>query len=161
MNVFSILGVNFFKYDWIIYIWGIFTALLFVMSIKYSGSFGGYLDRDFESAVCKSDELRKRHKLQEILYALYLNFTSAFPLLGMIGTIYSLLNLDLSGGAEAISGNFLIALTSTLLGAFFGLIFKVLDSFLSPKIEENNELYLIRIKDKKQAAEMGDNDEEA
>lgn len=161
MNVLTILGGNFFKYDWIIYLWAILTAVLFALTIKFSGSFGGYLDRDFESSVCKSGELQKRHKTQEIMYALYLNFTSAFPLLGMIGTIYSLLKLDLSGGAESVSGSFLIALTSTLLGAFFGLIFKVLDSFLSPKIEENNELYLIRIKGKKQTAEMGDNDEEA
>ncbi|MCM1328516.1 MAG: MotA/TolQ/ExbB proton channel family protein [Ruminococcus sp.] len=159
--MFKILGGNFFKYDWIIYVWVILTAVLFALTIKASGSFGGYLDRDFESSVCKSEELQKRHKEQEITYALYLNFVSAFPLLGMIGTVYSLLKLDLSGGTELISGNFLVALTSTLLGAFFGLIFKVLDSFLSPKIEENNELYLIRIKDKKQAAEMGDDDEKA
>ena len=82
-----------------------------------------------------------------------MNFTSAFPLLGMIGTIYSLLKLDLSGGTEMISGSFLLALTSTLLGASFGLLFKILDSFLSPKIDENNELYLIRIKDNGQASE--------
>lgn len=146
MYLFAILSENFLKYDWLIYLWVILTAVLFVLTIKYSGIFGGYLERDFESAVCKRNELKKKHKVQEFLYALYMNSVSAFPLLGMIGTIYSLLKLDLSSGASMISGNFLVALTSTLLGAFFGLIFKVLDSFLSPKIEENNQLYLMRIK---------------
>lgn len=160
MNLFAILGGNFLKYDWIIYLWVILTGILFAMTIKYSNSFSGYLDRDLESGVCKINELKKRHKRQELLYALYINCTSAFPLLGMIGTIYSLLRLDLSGGAEMISGSFLVALTSTLLGAFFGLVFKVLDSFLSPKTEENNELYLMRIKSKSHAAETGEADEE-
>lgn len=161
MNLFAILGGNFFKYDWIIYLWVILTFILFVATIKCSNSFGGYLDRDIESGVCKRDELKKRHKKQETVYALYLNFTSAFPLLGMIGTIYSLLKLDLSGGAEVISGSFLIALTSTLLGAVFGLLFKVLDSFLSPQIEENNELFLIRIKEENQLTGTGEDDEKA
>lgn len=161
MDLLAILGGNFSKYDWIIYLWVIFTAVLFAMTIKCSSSFGGYLERDMESGVCKINELKAKHKRQEILYALYVNFTSAFPLLGMIGTIYSLLKLDMSGGAEMISGSFLLALTSTLLGAFFGLVFKVLDSFLSPKIEENNELYLIRIKDIKQSAETGEDNEKA
>ncbi|MDE7302196.1 MAG: MotA/TolQ/ExbB proton channel family protein [Oscillospiraceae bacterium] len=162
MNLLEILGGNFLKYDWIIYIWAVLTAVVFSMTIKYSSSFSGYLERDFESSVCKRNELKKRHKRQEILYALYVNFTSAFPLLGMIGTIYSLLKLDLSGGTEMISGSFLLALTSTLLGAFFGLLFKILDSFLSPKIDENNELYLIRIKDDSQTSEeTGENNEKA
>lgn len=149
MNIVTILIENFFKFDWIIYGWAILTGLLYFITQIASKDFGGYLRRDEESALSKKRELRKLNKKQERLYALFVNFTSALPLWGMIGTIWSLLGLsDSINIGESVTGDFLLALTSTLVGAVTSLIFKIADSFLCPTIEENHEIYLMRIKEK-------------
>lgn len=149
MNLGTILWENFFKFDWIIYLWAIATFIFGCITFRKAQYFRGYLHRDEESAICKKQELRELNKSQEFWYALFVNFTSALPLWGMIGTVWSLLNLSNSlETPENVSGDFLLALTSTLVGAVTSLAFKVADSFLSPAIEENHEIYLMRIKEK-------------
>lgn len=149
MSLGAILRENFSKFDWIIYVWAIITFIFFLTALIVSCKFSGYLQRDEESSICKKQKLRKFNKIQELFYTLFVNFTSALPLWGMIGTIWSLLKLSNSlETTENVSGNFLLALTSTLVGAVTSLIFKVFDSFLSPIIEENHEVYLMRIKEK-------------
>lgn len=71
-------------------------------------------------------------------YALFTNFTTMFPLLGMLGTVVSLIPMvNLMGGQT--SGAFFAALTSTFWGIVAALIFKFLDSFISYKIEDNEK----------------------
>ena len=70
-------------------------------------------------------------------YALYTNITAIFPLLGILGTVKSLLPLvsDLS----EMQGDFSAALTSTFWGLVFSIFFKFLDGkCLSFKMDEND-----------------------
>ena len=71
--------------------------------------------------------LKLRDKMN-IRYAFFSNMTAIFPLLGMLGTVKSLI-----GVANDIAGTdidqFFGALTSTAWGIVFAVIFKLLDSF--------------------------------
>ena len=78
-------------------------------------------------------------------YSVFINITGIFPLLGILGTVTSLLGLvnDMSD----VQGSFYSALTSTFWGIIFAIGFKFADGFISSKIEENEKdvaLYLER-----------------
>lgn len=92
----------------------------------------------------ESDVVSMRNKMGS-LYSVFINITGIFPLLGILGTVTSLLALveDMSD----VQGSFYGALTSTFWGLVFAIIFKALDSFVSSKIEDNEKtvaLYLER-----------------
>ena len=79
------------------------------------------------------------------LYSVFVNLTGIFPLLGILGTVTSLLGLV--SDTSDITGNFYGALTSTFWGLVFAIIFKFLDGIVSAKIEDNEKsvaLYLER-----------------
>lgn len=65
-------------------------------------------------------------------YTLFLNITAVFPLMGILGTVWSLMKLS---GADDISASFGMALRTTLWGLIFAIIFKLLDSLISPKLD--------------------------
>ena len=71
-------------------------------------------------------------------YALYSNLTTMFPLMGMLGTVVSLIPMVNAIGSET-TGLFFSALTSTFWGIVFALIFKLLDASISYKIEDNEK----------------------
>ena len=81
--------------------------------------------------------LKQRDKMN-VRYAFFSNMTAIFPLLGMLGTVKSLI-----GVASNIAGTeidqFFGALTSTAWGIIFAVIFKLLDSFISVKVTTNNK----------------------
>ncbi len=87
-------------------------------------------DVDEEEVVA----LRKR---AESLYSLFVNVTAIFPLLGILGTVVSLLPMvaDLSD----MQTNFFAALTSTFWGLVFAILFKLADGFLASKMEDNDK----------------------
>lgn len=66
------------------------------------------------------------------LYTVYTNITAVFPLLGIFGTVCSLLGLS---GTEDISIHFSTALDTTVWGLIFAIFYKVLDSALSSKLD--------------------------
>ncbi len=71
-------------------------------------------------------------------YSLFSAINSAFPLLGMLGTILSLLGMvDLS--QQDVTLSFTVALTSTFWGLVCALGFKALDAGLLPMVEQNQE----------------------
>ena len=79
------------------------------------------------------------------LYSLFVNLTGIFPLLGILGTVISLLGMV--GDMTNVQDNFYGALTSTFWGLVFAIIFKFLDGIISAKIEDNEknvQLYLER-----------------
>lgn len=83
------------------------------------------------------DEANHLRKKAESKYAIYTNITAIFPLLGIMGTVSSLLPLvsDLSN----MQGNFFAALTSTFWGLVFSIICKFFDGlFLSSIMDEND-----------------------
>ena len=71
----------------------------------------------------------------ESLYSLFTVLISIFPLLGMLGTVVSLLTLDMSEDTIGMQENFFSALTSTEYGIVFSIFFKVVNSFIQPHIE--------------------------
>lgn len=78
-------------------------------------------------------------------YTLYVNITGIFPLLGILGTVISLLGMV--GSSSDVTGSFFAALTSTFWGLIFAIIFKFLDGFISPKLDDGEraaELFMQR-----------------
>ena len=71
-------------------------------------------------------------------YVYFSNITAIFPLLGIFGTVTSLIGTV--GGMENLSGNFFVALTSTALGIVAAVVFKVLDCPVSAKLDECERL---------------------
>ena len=106
------------------------------------------LPEDVKKAIKKTAKKeRKRLTVNELLeyreqmnrsYAFYSNFTTMFPLLGMLGTVISLIPMVNLIGTET-TGAFFAALTSTFWGIVAALVFKFLDSFLSYKIDDNEK----------------------
>ncbi len=90
-----------------------------------------------EPSLTGNDLLEIRESMN-FYYALFSNLTAMFPLMGMLGTILSLIPMVNAIGTES-TGLFFSALTSTLWGILCALFFKALDSFISYKIEDNEK----------------------
>lgn len=73
------------------------------------------------------EELGKTRKDLVTLYALYANITAIFPLLGILGTVAALYKYS----EETMVENFMIALSTTLLGVFFAIFYKSIDATIS------------------------------
>lgn len=95
----------------------------------------------------ESAALSKSSDKASFFYTLFLNITAVFPLMGILGTVWSLMRLT---GADDISANFGMALRTTLWGLIFAIIFKLLDSLISPKLDRalDEADYLIHEHDK-------------
>lgn len=98
----------------------------------------------------KESILQRKRGIQTFLYTLYINAVSIFPLLGMLGTVKSL--VELSAGmnhGEMVMNQFFKALSSTAWGMIFAIVFKVfIDPIISPQVslnENDTELFLNRV----------------
>lgn len=131
------------------YIFGLYDAMhrrIYAPAVSESVE---ELDRDLKGLSEKQvDEMRT---IAVKWYTLYGTVTGIFPLLGILGTVVSLLGMV--GEGTDVTGGFFAALTSTFWGLVFAIIFKFMDSFLSPKLEESEraaEIFLQRKSDKEQ-----------
>ena len=88
-----------------------------------------------ENKKLTAEELLEYREKTNRVYALYSNFTTMFPLLGMLGTVLALLNLDISGDTALMKNNFFQALDTTMWGIVYAAIFKFLNSFAQTSIE--------------------------
>ena len=71
----------------------------------------------------------------------FLTIVSLFPLLGMLGTVVALLNLDFTAGNdENLKTNFFLALESTGLGLIFAILSKIIYGLIQHKIESAIEI---------------------
>ncbi len=91
------------------------------------------------SEVCDIDEtdiisLRKR---SGSLYNVFSTLTSLFTMLGILGTVVSLIPMVES--MDSIKANFFVALTSTFWGLVFAVIYKILDASISGRIDDNEK----------------------
>lgn len=77
-------------------------------------------------------QLGKSSDRASFFYTLFLNLTAVFPLLGILGTVISLMKLS---GTDDIAANFGMALRTTLWGLIFAIVFKLLDSLISAKLD--------------------------
>ncbi|MBC7961254.1 MAG: MotA/TolQ/ExbB proton channel family protein, partial [Vallitaleaceae bacterium] len=81
-------------------------------------------------------QIRTLKDRQSFYYHLFININAIFPLLGILGTVISLLRVtDLTNSLIVI--NFTTALTSTLWGLIFAIGFKTVDGVIGAKVEEN------------------------
>ncbi len=71
-------------------------------------------------------------------YSIFSSVNSAFPMVGMLGTILSLLRM-VEQSQEHVTISFTVALTSTFWGLVFALAFKAVDATLQPMVEQNRE----------------------
>ncbi len=151
MSVWQIIGKNLLGFDLIIFIVAALNAVcyyfarlytiqlskklnmvVFVPSYKHDPEKLAKLVRDLDEGEIVA--LRKR---SESFYAVFSNLTAIFPLLGILGTVVSL--LPMVANIANMQQNFFAALTSTFWGLVFAIIFKLLDGFLSARLEDNDK----------------------
>lgn len=88
---------------------------------------------DFQAEISDdAGELIKVSDSAAFWYTLYANITALFPLMGIFGTVCSLLNS--TPGSDS-AGSFFIALDTTVWGLVFAIGFKFADSFISSKLD--------------------------
>lgn len=96
----------------------------------------GNLRFKVQSATTITDDgciaLSKSSDIAAACYTLYTNITALFPLLGIFGTVVSLMK---SSGADTLPDNFSMALTTTAAGLIAAMFFKILDSFISSRLD--------------------------
>ena len=158
-NIFSIIFMNIGGYDMIIFIVAIFNGFVYYLLKKSADVHYNKLHQTIFVPDCNISQKEASSDISELretdivnmrkktgsLYSVFINLTGIFPLLGILGTVTSLLNLvsDISN----VTANFYGALTSTFWGLIFAIIFKFLDGIISAKIEDNEKnvaLYLER-----------------
>ncbi|MDO4799178.1 MAG: MotA/TolQ/ExbB proton channel family protein [Bacillota bacterium] len=83
-------------------------------------------------------ELQAMKDEQAISYSIFNTITASFPLLGMLGTVLSLLHM-VDFAQQRVIVSFTVALTSTFWGLVFALIFRSLDTTLAPAAESNEQ----------------------
>ncbi len=67
-----------------------------------------------------------------VLYQVYANLTAVFPLLGIMGTVAALITV---ADSTDLMSNLMVALTTTLNGVIWAIIFKCLDAILSAPLD--------------------------
>ncbi len=166
--MFSVIFHNFLTFDFIIFILALANVYVLVMTIRYSrrlydalnpycwipggeaslkeitGKFTRRMRVDSET-----DIIRLRRSMNAS-YVVYENLTAIFPLLGLLGTVVSLIPLVDDMG-EVATGMFFSALTSTMWGIIFAIVFKVANGYVASGIEDNEkniDIYLQRNTDK-------------
>lgn len=82
--------------------------------------------------------LKENREKEDAWYQIFVSITSILPLMGILGTVISLLNIDLfEQGVIAI--NFTKALTSTFWGIVGAISCKILESTIAPLIDRNHD----------------------
>ncbi|MDE6004350.1 MAG: MotA/TolQ/ExbB proton channel family protein [Oscillospiraceae bacterium] len=153
----DLLKTNIFPYDWIILAVGLINIIILIILIIKTWNLNSLLKLNISAneknpyAVIKKffDESGKITKIEKLRdkenfwYSLFVNVIAIFPLLGMLGTIIALLKL--SSGSENLMQNFYSALTSTFWGMVFAVGFKIIDAFVSAKVEANEKAVSLRL----------------
>lgn len=158
-NMFQAIFMNIFGYDMIILIFALFTTVECFFLINSTNR----LHKAMNASIFVPDGKRSQEEAEnnisrltetEVvamrdrsagLYSVFVNLTGIFPLLGMLGTITSLLGLV--ADSTDITGNFYGALTSTFWGLVFAIIFKFVDGVVAARVDDNEKsvaLYLER-----------------
>ena len=170
------LGVifsNIAGFDAIIFIAGIVNAVVYYFAFSAANELYRKMhltvfvpdnDDSKEQAQAKVSSLTET-ELTEMrtrcgkLYSVFVNLTGIFPLLGILGTVASLLSVmeDMSNA----QGNFYAALTSTFWGLVFAIIFKFLDGVISARIEDNEKTVALFLERNWSERKSAKKDEEA
>ncbi len=151
MSVYKVIFDNLLGFDLIIFLAALLNAVCYGVTRRYANELYNRLHRMIfipsrrydaeglaaEVSAVDEEEVLALRKRAESLYAVFVNVTAVFPLLGILGTVVSLLPMvaDLSD----MQTNFFAALTSTFWGLVFAIAFKLLDGFLSARMEDNSK----------------------
>lgn len=137
-NVWSILGQSIKDDDAIIGYVAVFTLIIFVLLL-----ISAYVtSKQIKKWKIKrnKDYSKGLYRCTSVLLSLFTTLISIFPLLGMLGTVFGLLGLDLAtGDMENIKANFFVALTSTAWGIIFSAGFKLIYSLVADYVDEQIE----------------------
>ncbi|MBR6044960.1 MAG: MotA/TolQ/ExbB proton channel family protein [Ruminococcus sp.] len=158
-DFFSVIFINFIGFDMIIFIVAVVNGVFYHfakratnelyemmhLTVFVPGSAQSQEEARTAVSELRETEVVKKRDLMGRLYSVFVNLTGIFPLLGILGTVSSLLGLvkDMTD----VEGSFYGALTSTFWGLVFAITFKLLDGVISAKIEDNEKtvaLYLAR-----------------
>ncbi len=151
MSVFSVIWKNLLGFDLIIFLAAVANGLCYTFTRRYTDQLYRKLHmvvfipshREDPEAVAKAvrevdeEEIVALRKRSESLYSIFVNVTAIFPLLGILGTVVSL--LPMVADMADMQQNFFAALTSTFWGLVFAIVFKLLDGFLASRIEDNDK----------------------
>lgn len=173
--MFGIILKNLLGYDLLIIILAVFAGFfLYPKATKASEALKDHLQptlyipidvllNQFISNNKKEIDLHGIKKLKdaEAKYVnMLLTIISVFPLMGILGTIISLLGM-VNLGSEEVLINFTTALTSTFWGLVFAIGFKGLTSMLMAQNEQNIENFELLIKRVDMMNSTGDAHEKA
>ncbi len=150
LKIWAVLFSNITSIDVLIFFFGIIEGLIIlyhleinlkgaekhVASKKQDKKTEPVLETSTIELSVKEDTKNHKYTINKT-YIMITSFITIFPLLGMFGTVASLLVLDMSSDFDAIRDNFFTALTSTAWGIIFAVIFKIVDAvLLSAKTEQ-------------------------
>lgn len=96
---------------------------------------------DFRKNAEKINERQfyNRHYKIEIFASVMSTLVQIFPLLGILGTILAIAQTAFAPGAQvdvsALSNAFVLAMDTTILGITFSILFMIIESGVSPKID--------------------------
>lgn len=133
MEILSKFKEGFWGFDWIILLVAVINILLFLEIKRMNGEISGNL-KELE----KQGNLLAANKAYSQFtkrYTIFLTIISIFPLLGMLGTVWSLLSLDITVIDDNLKSNFFAALTSTAWGIICAVSFKLANSLISTSVE--------------------------
>ena len=121
--------------DWYIFFCA-FIAAACLVAIRLSNK---KVDKSFELWKSENHYSNFIYKALTLSYSLFVTLITIFPLLGMLGTVKSLLVLNF-GDENAIlnaRSSFFDALTSTAWGIIFAILFKVVNAVICKHTEDN------------------------
>lgn len=163
-SILQVYGQNFLKFDFLIFILAIINFYFLFQSLKRSRSIehllypkgylpGGWdnyhaMKQHYEDVMqLKGEETLIDHRRKmNLYYAVFENITGIFPLMGLLGTVISLIPMVRSVGTIE-HGLFFSALTSTFWGIVFAIISKGFNGYVEAQIEEaekNIQVFLER-----------------
>lgn len=165
---FGVIFSNIVGFDGLIFIAAAVNVMLFMLARKYSLKLYKSMHRQVYAPSCAEDIAEICEEMSELTdknisemreqaagsHTLFVNVTGIFPLLGILGTVISLLGMV--GSEQSVENGFFAALTSTFWGLVFAIAFKFIDSFVSPKLDDAEraaELYMQR---KAESGRLGD-----
>ena len=152
MNIFlEVISNNLrgFTFDWIIIIVGLINLAIFYITKIYMKKVSRSLNISqnmsiptFTPPSLTPEELQKLDKLSkstEQFYSLFFAVTSVFTLLGILGTVLSLIMLVGGDLTDVTQQSFFVALTSTFWGVIFAIFYRICDARISTKIQNNSD----------------------
>lgn len=159
MSLFDVIFRNIIGFDGIIFILAVINCFIFIYARKaavklyesmHKKIYAPFYSDDIQNTITDMQELTKSNISALIekagaAYTLYINISSIFPLMGILGTVISLIGM--SGNTANMDSSFFAALTSTFWGLIFAIIFKFADGFISAKLydgERSAELFMSR-----------------